>query len=496
MKILLGHDFFDARSGRTSPVEFDTANLINPHLLIVGSSGVGKSYTIRRLINGARQSSPGTRFHVFDVHGDLDIPGASVAQFSEVAPFGLNPLRVNPDPEFGGVRKAVQAFMRIINQASTTSLGVKQESVLRNLLYDVYRDFGFDAEDASTWSLNAYESRLISGGADNRLYLQVPLDEKDEAKGLGARWDGNVKLWWVQPHTYKGTVTKWPPAYKERQYPSLKDVAVYARRLHEERFLGSDQDAVRALVAHNKNARATQRRVLDAARLRQQHSLNADDQAALDESCAKAVASYSKYVETIRTGFELEALMKYDSPEVVKSVLDRLNNLIATGIFKSAPPPFDPAAGVWRYKLNALSMEEKKMLVLFLMQELFNNAVQRGEQTRVVDVLVLDELSTYTSSEDERGDGIIGVIARQARKFGQALWAADQTPRVPESLISSVGTKIVLGLDEMFWNEAVSKLRIDSKLLEWVAPKATMAVQLKEAGSLKNRWRWVQLPNR
>lgn len=495
MRMLLGHDFFESRSGRQSPVEMDTAKLINPHLLILGSSGVGKSHTIRRLISEGLRSAPNVRFHVFDVHGDLDVAGASTVQFSEIAPYGLNPLRINPSPEFGGVRRSVQTFIRVLNQASSTSLGVKQEAVLRNLLYDVFRDYGFDPEDPHTWSPNQYSSRLVSAGADNRLYLSVPLDEKDDAKALGARWDGSVKLWWVQAHTYKGDLLRWKPAFKGRQYPSLADVVSYARRLHEERFLGSDQAAVSALLAYNKAARALQRKVLEAAKAHRQFVLVDDDKEAMEAASDKALSAYENYVKQIRTGFELETLLKYDSPDVLKSVTDRLVNLRETGIFKAAPAPFDPAASVWRYKLNPLSLEEKRMLILFQMQELFYKAIERGEQHAVKEVIVLDELSSLTTAEDEKGEGIIGIVARQARKFGLALWAADQTPaKVPESLITSVGTKIVLGLDERYWNEAVTRLRIELKLLNWVAPKATMAVQLKESGSLKNRWRWVNLP--
>ena len=496
MIISLGTDYFESRAGRASPIYYDTRKLINGHALIIGSSGVGKSHTIRRMIAEGHRSAPRVLFHVFDVHGDLDIPGASVIQFSEQAPFGMNPLRVNPSREFGGVRKCIQSFIRIINQSSTTALGVKQESVLRNLLEDVYHDFGFDISDASTWAMNAYESRLVSAGSDNRLYLQVPLQQKDEAKAYGARWDGERKLWWVHTHKYAGDLTKFPPAYKERSYPTVADVAAYAKRLHEERFLGSDQKAVQALAAVNRTARTHQKKLLDSVKLRNQDIFDEDAEVAIELARVKAIESYTEYVNAIRTGHELDNLMKYDSPDVLKSVLDRLNNLKATGIFKSAAPPFDESNAVWRYKLDPLLQEEKKMMVLFLLQDIFYRAVQRGEQSDVVEVVVLDELSTYTSSQDENGDGIIGIIARQARKFGLALWAADQSPaNVPESLTSSVGTKIMLGLDEMYWTSAVTKLRIETKLLNWIQPQHTMAAQLKERGNTKSRWWWVQLPN-
>ena len=105
MLIPLGTDYFEARSGRKTVIGLDTARLINAHALIIGSSGVGKSYTIRRMVEAGQLSDANVRFHMFDVHGDLNIPWASVCQFSEQASFGLNPLRVNTSRELGGVRK-------------------------------------------------------------------------------------------------------------------------------------------------------------------------------------------------------------------------------------------------------------------------------------------------------------------------------------------------------------------------------------------------------
>jgi hypothetical protein len=499
MQIKLGHNYFDAKNGKDVPILWDSQKLINGHLLIVGSSGVGKSHTIRKMIRRALKSKGGdkVRFHVFDVHGDLDIQGSTVVQFSESAPCGLNPLRVNPDPDFGGVRKCIQTFIRTINQASNTALGVKQEAVISNLLIDVYRDFGFDIEDSNTWGLDGSQSRLAGGASDNRMYLDVPMAEKDDAKALGARWDGARKLWWVHTESYKGGILKWALAHKPRTYPTVKDVLEYAQRVHQERFLGSDQKAVLALTFLNKKAHSFQRKLIAAVRMRnwKGDSVDAETKEGMDLARKEAIEAFSQYAESIQTGLELENLIKYDSPDVLKSVVDRLNNLRRTGIFKDSPPPFDPNVPVWRYKLNALSQEEKKMLVLFTLQEIFTRSVQRGECNDVVEIVVLDELGTYTAASDsDNGDGIIGTICREGRKFGLSFWGATQSPAsVPESLVTSTGTKILLGLDESYWRGAVDKLRIETKLLEWVQPQVTMALQMKEKGMLKNRWLWVQL---
>ena len=175
MKFKIGQDYFEARSGRDTPVIWDSRRMINGHMLIVGSSGVGKSHTLRKMIRRAVKNSEGKslRFHVFDVHGDLDIPGASIVQFSESAPFGLNPLIVNPDPHFGGVRKCVQNFIRTLNQSFSTPLGLRQEAVISNLLIDVYREFDFIVDDASTWGLSSAQVQALPW-----LQRQTPLRTK------------------------------------------------------------------------------------------------------------------------------------------------------------------------------------------------------------------------------------------------------------------------------------------------------------------------------
>ena len=495
MQIKAGNDFFEAKNGKVLPVILDTKKLLNPHMLILGVSGAGKSHTIRNFVHQGRHATPRVQFHILDVHNDLDIEGASVVTFSAQAKFGLNPLIVNPDVEFGGVEKCIRTFLRVLNQASSMKLGVQQEDCVRELLLDVYHEFGFESNDPSTWAINEYETRLISGGKDNRLYMEVPIAEKDAAKELGARWDGEKKHWYVQTENYKGDLLKWKPAFKARRYPTVTDVYNFAREMHEQRFLGSDQRCVRALGVTNKVAQNHHRQTI--AILKEKRVGYSDDatENALDKSKLRAIEAYTEYVNSIKTGSELDNLMKYQSPEVLRSTMIRLKGLIASGIFKDELPDFDKNNNVWQYRLKAIEPDERRMYVLFKLQELFSNASQRGVQQDIVDIVVLDELGSFTSAADgEKGEGIIGVIAREARKFGLGMWAATQTPAtVPESLITAVATKIVLGIDEKYTESVIKNFGIDRKLLSFIQPWHTIAVQLKEKGAAKSRWWWVNL---
>ena len=425
MQVTWGLDAVKLQEQRVKEyVCLDTSLAVNGHALIVGMSGAGKTHTLRKVIRqmsdtAAAANEPMPRFHVFDVHGDINIPGASTVLFSEQTQWGLNPLRVNPDPHYGGVRKRVQSFSSTINRVMR-NLGEKQEAVLRNLLLDVYARHGFKSDDPSTWLIDT-EARLLSDGADNRFYLDVPIEEKDGAKALGARWDAAMRAWFIQPSDYRGAITKWPPKMTARTHPGLKDVIRMAQSVMEQQFLGTGITSIANLEAANRAAQSYQKKLLSLLRRGEKALEDPDLKAELDKVKKKAIDAYTEYANSIVTGREMETLFKYDSTAVLKSVIDRLENLESIGIFKTDPPPFDPRASVWRYNIKPLLLEERKLFVLFKLEELFMEALQRGEQPHILDVIVLDEAHIYMDDSD---DNIIDTIAKEARKFGVSLIAA------------------------------------------------------------------------
>jgi len=224
MHINYGIDAGARKRGEHAPVTWNSKVAVNGHCLMVGMSGAGKTYNLRKMIRQMQDSSEGKplRFHVFDVHGDIEIEGASSVMFSEQTTYGMNPLRVNPDPHFGGIRKRVQGFITTINRVMR-ALGPKQEAALRNILYDIYTRHGFKQDDPSTWHIDESMARLVSDGSDGRLYIDVPMAEKDDAKALGARWDSLQRCWFIQTEDYQGGITRWAPKTLARTHPSISD---------------------------------------------------------------------------------------------------------------------------------------------------------------------------------------------------------------------------------------------------------------------------------
>jgi len=271
-----------------------------------------------------------------------------------------------------------------------------------------------------------------------------------------------------------------------RTHPTLDDVIRFTANLVKQSTMGSDQEAVTKLEVFHKQARVLRKKMIDALRDGRDRPDGQDDgDSPLARAKDKAIESYARYLESVKTGYEFEDLIRYDSVEMLKSVLDRLETLAATGLFKGEPPPFDPEAHVWRYMLKPLSSAGKKMFVLFKLQELFNEAVARGQQDRVLDVIVLDETHRYV---EDKGEDMLSTLSREARKFGVSVIACNQDADLPKAFIGSLGTKVVLGIDRTYWPAAVSKMGLDLDQLRWIQPHKTLMVQMHNNTPLSGVW--------
>ena len=481
-------------SASKKPVVWDSDNVVNGHMLFVGMSGAGKTHQLRRVLNSLQHSAPPgqpLRVRILDVHGDINIPGASTVMYSEQSEYGLNPLVINPDPHFGGVRKRIQAVINAINKTSR-ELGSKQEAVLRNVLYDLYEEHGFNPADSRTWFIDPNADAEPEIGADGRLYLDIPISEKDEAKQYGARWDGNDrKCWFIDADKYTGPITKWQPKRAGRRSPTMADALRFANRKLREAFLGTNQDAVNHLEAYTRASRAYQSKLIAAMKRGDKLSEDEELKADLEKRAQKAIDSYTAYVQSVKTGTELDSMLRYDSTDVLKSVVEKLENLLGIGIFKNKAAPHDLETPIWRDNIKALGTDEQKLFVTFTLEEVFRQALQRGETPYIHEVIVVDEANRFM---DDSEDNILSIMANEIRKFGVALICASQAPHhFTDDFVSSVATKVVLGIDEMFWDQSARKLRLSAEALQWIRLKERVLIQMKQSGASKNEWQWTYL---
>ena len=446
MEHLFGlNEYLYRQQQKEQPVVWRPADLINAHILVTGMSGVGKSFQLRTLARSA--AAQGVEVDIFDVHDELAIPEASVARFSEATGYGYNPLVLNPDPHSGGVRKRINELVKLVG--GQRALGVKQEAALRNLLEDVYFLNGCYADNPGSWA-------------------KKQIDESRRRELVRSRRYDELRQY----------------------YPTVEDLLSYADRKLKALFLGSDSKAVTALDAVNRQAAAIQRLTN-----RYQRPGNSDEdrerlERQLDQAKENAVDAFARYVRSIESGRELSDVLKYSSRDVLQSVVERLKNLNASGIFRANPPPFGDAP-VRCYQIKSLSLDEQRVFVASRLESMFRRRKDAGTVDRVVQAALIDEAHKFI---DDDPDNPVNVVLKEGRKFGLAIWAASQSPtHFSEDFLANVGTTLLLGIHPMYWDMACRKLRIEPKVLKFIRPRKVAAIKMQGIGTTEPRFQNVMV---
>ncbi|MDO8941077.1 MAG: DUF87 domain-containing protein [Methylicorpusculum sp.] len=441
MKIELGLDDYLLSKQQRSPVVWDSEAIVNAHLLIMGKTGMGKTTFLRRAINQLLAADSGLRLHILDVHGDITIEHASSVQFSESTEYGLNPFAVSPDRHFGGVRKRIQDFIATLN--GCRPIGSRQEAVMRHLITDLYAANGFFADNYKSWLLQ----------------------------------DGYTR--------------KYP-----KRYPTMDDACRFACIKLKQLIIGSDTPSGRALEGLNKVTSKLYRISKQLSASGSEHNPTLMEQALTYRSEAKKY--YLEYIENLETGKELDDFIKYESKDVLKSVVERFENLKACGIFKNQAPPFDPLNRAWHYNITALREDEKRLFVEFRLQELFASALEKGPvekgQCLLRELIIIDEAHLFFRDDQHN---ILNTLAKEGRKFGIGLVCASQAPtHFSDDFFANVATKIVLGVDQMYWDTLGRKMKLDIKLLNYIRPFEVVGTQMNMKGDTRSSFTLVRVAHR
>lgn len=413
MKVYIGINQANARE----IVEWNSAEVVNGHWVIVGGSGSGKTH---RICNIAGQLAPqGVRMHILDPSGDIetDPEHTSSTEYSEISPFGINPLTVNPSPVYGGVRKRTNAFIRMINKYSRP-LDEQQEATLRYLMREYYETKGYSFSDSSTWQPCDRPAPTLD---DFQEFINRKL------KGF------------VFGHMHK----------MSGLFENLTEGLVDLRRL--QRYSGEEH-------------RTYQRNPQDV--LAQEQKLN--------EMKNNFIEIVTDCVERLQEN-EFDQYIKYNK-DLLKAIYDRIENLRNFGVFKAVPAPFEPSKPIWHYDMRSLSVEEQGYLVDLTLADIFSEAIQRGFQSEVNTLIFIDEAQRFLSAADP--DHITSIVYREGRKFGIGLVLATQNVATfPQDIVINSGTSLILGIDEAYQDAVAKAYGMDR--VRFIEPRKMALVQIK-----------------
>jgi DNA helicase HerA-like ATPase len=286
----------------------------------------------------------------------------------------------------------------------------------------------------------------------------------------------------------------WEPKRIFKYFPVIEDLVRFTKLKIKAQICGTNSAAMTLLNDVSQASRMYYRRVEELAKLNMvlEESEKAKLEGNLDKARNDAVDAYTSFLNSIRTGREMEDTIRYNSMDVLTSVLERLQNLKSSGIFNPETPPFDQKLPIWRYDIKHLEISVQKMLVDLVCTKIFERAMQRGFQDDVIEVIVVDEGKRYAT--DEEGN-ILKLISNEARKFGLGLWIASQSPEhFDDDFLKSTGTIMVLGLSAADSRMAATKLGLtDPEMLNRIQPQKTALIQIKNIGELNSSFQLIEL---
>ena len=140
----------------------------------------------------------------------------------------------------------------------------------------------------------------------------------------------------------------------------MDDLLSFAERKTTSLYLGTNIKAVLALEEVNDLAKQLNR-ARQKHRKSSQYAQIDKTEKVLEVVKSKVKAAFEAYVDHIESGNEISDVMKYNSKEVLQSVLERLNILNAAGIFHPNPPAFGNANGRC-HQIKHLSNDEQSIL--------------------------------------------------------------------------------------------------------------------------------------
>ena len=119
--ILLGDDIY------WNPLE-----LRNGHMVILGTSGSGKTQTLKAIAHELPSLFSDVKIIIADFHGDLVYLRRVCYPLDAESPYGLNPLKLDLDPKGGGCDLQAIAVAAILKKS--LSMGTNQEGLAINVL--------------------------------------------------------------------------------------------------------------------------------------------------------------------------------------------------------------------------------------------------------------------------------------------------------------------------------------------------------------------------
>lgn len=394
--------------------QYDLARAANFNVCVLGMSGAGKTHNIRRLSQSFCEN--GMTVFVCDVQGDLAcIPGSVDIPFRYRSAHGsVNPLRVDVDPEGGGVDMAIRQAIHVIRMFSP-QMGTRQEADLRALLDAAFYKAGVRVDDRTTWENPAPTLK----------------DVLDQAQNVLVRITDGV------------------------------DKNVYA-------LIEKNRSRVNRLMQADTPKKEPEPKKADAA-----ESPDANQEKE-DSEYDKAVAKLTESVEKlVREGLKGKLRERRWDKNRLESLIHILEGIVATGLFNGDDMEIRRHQ-INRFDLTKLHKVDQQVMLHLLLERCFEFAKRTCKHMNPSTphlAVVLDE-GKYATAWMQDMLSPLNRIATEGRKYGCGLIMGVQSLRhLSEDASDNFGMSLVLKLSDKACERAARIFRVPESLLDQIQPR-------------------------
>lgn len=397
----------------------DAPDTQNPHLMIVGGSGSGKTRLLKQIITYLAEKQK--QVYIIDFHGDIKIPGEHKFVFtSRNSPYGLNPFEIEKDPLNGGVNAQVEILIALFKKNIFPNMGALQKTVLKLFLVKLYESVGITDADENSWNKEIPTMELM-----HKFYKQILT--KLELQNSSTMYEDMVKV----ENLKSKLIGLDDPDQRDKIIKRIeKGIEVISEKF--ERYIDyiTDYDNESGNKEFN-------------------HYIgNVDISPFYEKSFKKTFVSLSPYI----------------------------SELSSTSIFKENKPP--KCKGVVRFDISGFTNIDKPLEAMFFsditIQKIFRAVKLRGEYRKLGKegkcdtFIVVDESKIIlpTGKDKENPYNLFNRIVTEARKYGLGLIIVSQRPdHFPQEMLSNIYTKVCLRLNGNDIISAMKSLGIKEKEL-------------------------------
>lgn len=399
--------------------------LANPHGAIIGSSGSGKTQTLKAIAYSILKQYQ-SKLIIIDFHGDQEMPGETCYRLNMTSDIGINPLVINLDREGGGPN--LQAIAVAMMLKKTLILGPNQQGTILETIKKCYSDRGIAQDDPQSWTREPPNFDDLEEELNRRASTQF----KDEEADILSRTVNPFNLEIGQP----------------------KQSGIY--------FVFNNNGLTYIGSSTNIYRRTT----------RYHHVITP-----LREKGINPIIRYYPYPSdwlqllTLENYFIVNLKPPLNEAELARECKESIKlklKLAATfqyGIFSRPQPELNYKH--IRVDLSKLPPELAAIAADSLANQLMNSHRLLGETNSKIPrtILFIDEAKEMTNSK------ACDRITADGRKYGLGLWVATQrASHLTAEVLSNTITKIVLPVDASEVDNAAKKFRFSPDLIAKLQP--------------------------